>query len=183
VWHSRGPRQTRFLVCWGGQPPSAVGFGLGLACSEPLCLRGRRCFSRSRRCRAICIPRVLFIAIYRRGSALNARDRLSRGSQGGYFFAFPITPTCPACPGRAVGRSRGSRSDVGDVGDSIGVPSPVNPESKGLTRSHPGVDPAGAPKNTKRQHPSFRAWRHQQYEIVKERAGCHSMLQLLSNHS
>jgi len=26
VWHSRGPRQTRFLVCWGGQPPSAVGF-------------------------------------------------------------------------------------------------------------------------------------------------------------
>jgi hypothetical protein len=22
VWHSRGPRQTRFLVCWGGQPGS-----------------------------------------------------------------------------------------------------------------------------------------------------------------
>jgi hypothetical protein len=116
--------------------------------SLSLCLRGRRCFSRSRRCRAICIPRVLFIAIYRRGSALNARDRLSRGSQGGYFFALPIMATCAACPPEPWGGAVDHVLMSAMSAIPLGYPPPSTPNLKDLRVVIPGLT-LPAPQKTR----------------------------------
>ena len=75
-------------------------------------------------------------------------DQLSRGSQGGYFFALPIMATCPACPaepwGGAVGQVLMSAMTV----ISWGTPTPSTPNLKDLRAVTPGLTPP-APQKTR----------------------------------
>src|SRR6185312_2394962 len=95
-------------------------------------------------------------------------DQLSRGSQGGYFFALPIMATCPACPAEPWGGAVDHVLISAMSAIPLGYPPPSTSNLKDLRDVIPGLTPPAPSKNTKRQHPSFRAWRHQQYEIVKE---------------